>query len=1037
MVIKYGVRSLLAAAMILAALSDVYGVDDPRKFVEALRQRGYFDTASDYLELRAADPRTSDEFKSAIAYEQGMVLLEAAGTIRDPQILAQQLNRAQSKFQEFIKAEPNHPLANEARDRLGGLIRYRASALVERSSKPGADREGLTKQAQSLYSEAKNVFDEEAKSLRAKLDKMDKKDSDREAVGMQWLGARLNSVQTSFEMAHAMAEGDSKRKDLLKQVAKEGADLYKNFPQRLAGLTARFYEGRAHQELGDSKRAVSAYRDLMFGLPEDDPTFRALKTLATRHALECWLKSEDYAAAVENALPWAKSARGPELQDLNWLKVKLQTAQALKELSGKASKNDSKAAQYILEARRLTNDVLKSRNEELLEPARQLLGQLGGTIERAPTETKVADAKTLTSFDEAYDLANEALDQIKTAEVEMQFAQRQTPPDPAKLAELQARIDELREKSFGYLSQAITLANDKTDLEKLNAARYFLSWLHYQKGNLREAVVLGEYLAKRHPDAAGARPASRIALASLDSLIRQLKSTGATDFEFETSKLFEVADYVAAKWPDQPEGDLAFDMRLNVYLNADDFQKAQEFIAAIPANSPRRADGEIKLGSAYWSRFARRRQELKALGESDDTRQETEELKKELDVLAKQAREALERGVEGKRKLDAVNDRGVLAALTLSQLYLNQGEAGKAVELLEDPKIGPLTLLAANHAATQREGVPAEIHKTALRAYVGSDPPQLEKATAAMDALERSYAGDEQGAERLTQLLIGIAYDLQQQLEELGRSGQAAGQAKLTSAIQQFLGRISGRMSGVDFKTMYWVARTYGNLAEGMRSGNALTQQGRQLYDQAIKAYEQILAKAKSDPKFLDADRAREVRLDLAIAYRGLGEYGRAIAMMAEILKEKPNMVRGQVEAAMTYQERAAVENPGYYKLAVFGGTKGDNVNIWGWGKLANLAARNPQLRDTFHEARYNLAVCRYRSALADEKAENKRKLLDLAQNDVRVTFNFDPTLGGEKYRPKYDKLLREIQRTMQLPAEGLKALEKQNKKTTEHAAAR
>jgi hypothetical protein len=378
----------------------------------------------------------------------------------------------------------------------------------------------------------------------------------------------------------------------------------------------------------------------------------------------------------------------------------------------------------------------------------------------------------------------------------------------------------------------------------------------------------------------------------------------------------------------------------------------------------------------------------------------------------------------------------VLAALSLAQIYLHQGQSDKAVKLLEDKKIGPLALLGSDHPATQKEGVPAEIHKTALRAYVGSDPPQLEKAAAAMDALEKIYANDAQGGERLTQLLIGIAYDLQQQLEELGRTGQSESQAKLTSAIQQFLGRISGRMSGIDFKTLFWIARTYSNLAEGTRRGNELTKEGRELYNQSIKTYEQILTRAKDDPNFLDADKAREVKLDLAIAYRGMGDFGRAIVMMAELLKEKPQMLRGQVEAAMTYQLRAAAENPGYYKLAVFGGSKGDNVNIWGWGKLAQLAARNPQLRDTFHEARYNLAVCRFKSANEEAKPENKKKLLELAENDVRVTWTFDPTLGGEKFRSKYDKLLRDIQRTAQQPVEGLNALEKREKKAPEKAAA-
>ena len=96
--------------------------------------------------------------------------------------------------------------------------------------------------------------------------------------------------------------------------------------------------------------------------------------------------------------------------------------------------------------------------------------------------------------------------------------------------------------------------------------------------------------------------------------------------------------------------------------------------------------------------------------------------------------------------------------------------------MLEDPKLGPLTLLKENNPAAQAAGLPAKF-KAVLRAYVDVEPQQLEKATAAMDALQQIYANDPEGEARLTQLLVSLAYDLQQQLEELGRQGNRQQQA--------------------------------------------------------------------------------------------------------------------------------------------------------------------------------------------------------------------------------------------------------------------
>src|SRR5690606_35023771 len=117
------------------------------------------------------------------------------------------------------------------------------------------------------------------------------------------------------------------------------------------------------------------------------------------------------------------------------------------------------------------------------------------------------------------------------------------------------------------------------------AARYLLSWLHYQRGNLLESAVIGKHLARRHADSAVARAAARVALAALNDLYRQEVSAGAGDASLARGRLLGLADYVAAKWPDQEEGQIAFDMRLGFHLDAEEYDKVREIVAELPPDS--------------------------------------------------------------------------------------------------------------------------------------------------------------------------------------------------------------------------------------------------------------------------------------------------------------------------------------------------------------------------------------------------------------------------------------------------------------------
>jgi tetratricopeptide (TPR) repeat protein len=312
-----------------------------------------------------------------------------------------------------------------------------------------------------------------------------------------------------------------------------------------------------------------------------------------------------------------------------------------------------------------------------------------------------------------------------------------------------------------------------------------------------------------------------------------------------------------------------------------------------------------------------------------------------------------------------------------------------------------------------------------------------------MDALEKLYSKDANGAARMTQLLVGVAYDLQQQLDELNREGDTEKTARTIKAFEKFLGKISEREATLDYKTLNWIAATYESLASGLMAGNStnsnrsmtattnqhptqkLSPDAKNYLQQAVKAYETILSRAKDQPDSVPADKLPAIKRRLALDYRSLGDYEKSIAKFVEVLKDKPTLLPVQIEAAYTYQMRGENDNPDYFVGAMLGG-RGPAESIWGWNQISQKTARDERFRDVFHEARYNMALCRVEFSASRTTPDEKRKLLELAKGTIRETKRYESTMGGAKWKPQYEKLLREIQKNLGEPVVGLLAFDQE-----------
>ena len=1010
---------------------------------------------------KAADPFATGESQHGGAYQNALALIEQAAADRDAKSRDQKLDQAQTKLKEYIDSNPDQDLALAARERLASLLRFRAASLWSTAGQPGVDRDALRTKVQAIFQNSIAAFEDLAKRLRGQLDALPKGEQPdlREKIGTGWLDARLNVLAATFDLALTADNDKDQRAKLLTDTAKQAGELYQRFPKRKGGWFAHLYEGKANQELGDRTKALAAYQDLLVDLADADGEFRPLKTQAMRQALGLWLEDKNYSAAVDKALPWAKSAKGNELQDADWLAVKLSTATALKELAGTLPKKDPKVNGYLKDARELANDVRNSPNIGLQQPARELLAQLAFGAEpasAAPAAAKslpppdgkrqtlqfTADTKTdaaapknesvslddLKTFDAAFDRASEAADDLTAVQSEIGYAQDDDKPDAKHIAELKADLIRKQKELLPLCQRAIALATPHTNLEKLNKIRYLLCYFHYTQKNYYDAAVVGESLARQFPDAADSPSAAHISLAALDVLQRDKKNP-EDDSAFASAKLTALAEYMVNRWPDNPESGVAMEALLKAALVTGDYEKAQKLVAQAKADSPARAEAEIRLGNAMWSKYLRRTQELRqqkaAAGDGASAAgADDPNVKQELDQLVKHAQESLERGLEGLKKSNQASNSAVLAAVALAKLYVSQSEDTKAAALLDDPKIGPMKLLQKKHPATQTEGISAEIYKTALRAYIGAEPQQLDKAMAALDGLEKIIAADATSGTQLTQMVVSIAYDLQQQLEQLNKQGDQEKTARVAKAFDKFLGRITDRAATADFKTLNWVARTYDGLADNVNTakatpGEKASAESVPYYQKAITAYEGILTKAQADPTFLPADKLLGVRQLLAVDYRNVGDYAKSISNFADVLAQKPQFLTTQIEAARTYQLRGANENADWYASAIDGGT-GPSKSIWGWGKIANVTFREAKYRDIFHDARYNIALCHQKYGDSRPTADEQAKQWQMAKDAIRTTKQFEPTWNDGKWKPQNEKLVRELQKQLNQPVVGL-----------------
>jgi tetratricopeptide (TPR) repeat protein len=997
--------ALLLAIMCSSLASTNATAGEPAKeFLARLREAGYFDTAIAYLDRSDKLVGLDGEFKEAIPLEKAQTLIDAAVASRSTSERDAFFLSAQDQLKEFLK-KSQHPRLSEARLLLGKLQMVRGGQLMAAPNLTEDQR----KEARQSYADATKTFDSIVTDLRTVLEglkgqridaaKEPAKAAQRDQYRYEFLQAQLRGAEARQLAAKTFAKPAVDGKALLEEALKAYTDLSEKYDSYVQGALAMTFRGQVQVELGKTADAIDSFQRVLE--QADVEPLRPSRMQAISGLIDLWIaaKPPRLAEAIQLGQEFVNSTRPnekrlQELQDLQLSLAKAYIANAA-ELK-KSGKKPAEEKRATTNARQLLIDISKVPGPHDAK-TKELLSELG--IEKAES-TEPVIVTNPKSLEEALSAAREYLtssDELNKL-AELLRTQKKSGEEAAAIAEqLKSIEDQLQENRLSTIDVLRRgLAIGSKDSEMLNQAWQYLSYALYQHKLFHEAAVVGQFLARSAPnDTVGLR-GGLLALSSIQSL---LQSASEEESPMLVRRIESLGEFLVKQWPDDPQAASAKGIMIRLALDKDRWDDARKLLSAMPAGEEK-ANYQRLMGQLIWNRSLMLRQDQKNA---------------EADGLLPDAATDLRAGLDGIPG-NLAGPESMQAALVLTKVELRRGDPKAALNVLDHKKYGPVKSIEKQDEPT--DGFKSDLFAAELQAVVGvmttegSDVQALlKRATGTMSKLQNSVKGKDDANDRLVRIYLGMARDIREQLD----TATPEKKAKLVGAFRVFLDSIA--KSSDDPATLQWVGQTLMQMGESSMEPGELKAQGqaKELLESATQTLSSLIEKQ-------GAQASAALKFQLAKAYRLNGEYKQSIDLLEKVLTANPMMIDAQVEAATAYEQWAGTIDPKYagkaYESALQGARPGpDKKNvIWGWGRISKLVSGREDFRDTFFNARYHVALCRYLMG----KAMKSNEIMEQAIKDITQVAALYPELGSPAKRAEFDALMKEIQKSLGKKPEGL-----------------
>ena len=999
---------LVSVCGFFLSTGSVESAEPAKDFLTRLRDVGYYDTAITYLDRTEKMAGLSDEFKKAVSLEKAQTYIDAAVTSRSTKERDDFFVAAQEQLKLFLN-QKEHPRVSEARLLLGKLQIVRGGQLFAAKELTNEAR----KASRDSYMEAAKTFDSIVTDLRKTLEdlkgeridatKEPDKAAQRDQYRYEFLQAQLRGAEARQLAAKTYVDLLNEGKPLLEEALSTFKDLSEKYDSYVQGALAMTFRGQAQVQLGKTADAIDSFQRVL-EQADVDP-LRPSRMQAITGLIDLWVASKPsrLAEAIQLGQSFVDSSRpnekkSQELQDLqlSLAKAYINNATELK-AAGKKAAGEKRAT---TNARQLLMSAIKVAGTHETE-ARELLASLG--IEKIESKEPVV-TEDVKNLEEALAVARDYLmasDELSKV-AELMKAQQKSGGDEENIAkelsEIETQLDENRIGTIDVLRRGLAIGAKDSDL--LNQARQYLSYALYQRGQFYEAAVVGQFLAKTAPNDSMGLRGGLLALSSFQSLMQSANDEQAVGL---VNHIESLGGFLTKQWPDDPQAASAKGIMIRLALDKDRWDDARKLLGEMP-DSEEKANYKRLMGQLIWNRSLMLRQDKKDA--------EAEAL---LPGAANELREGLEK-MSGK----LVGPEAMQAALVLTKIEIRRGEPAAALKVLDNKIYGPLVLIEKQEEPG--DNFKSDLYSAELQAVVGvmttdgSDMQRLlKRATGTMDKLQNSVKGKDDASERLVRIYLGMARDIKEQLD----SADPDRKTKLVGAFRVFLDSIA--KSSEDPATLQWVGQTLMQMGESTMAPGELKAQGqaKELLTSAISTLNGLIIKQ-------GAAAPATLKFQLAKAHRLNGEYKQSIDLLDGVLQQNSMMLDAQIEAAMAYEQWAGTIDPKFaakaYDAALRGArpdSTGKNT-IWGWGRVSKLVSGKEQFRDTFFDARYHVALCRYLMG----RATSSNEVMEQAVKDITQVAALYPELGGPEKRAQFDLLMKEIQKSLGKKAEGLPPLQ-------------
>ncbi len=1020
--------------VLLVGLSRGVAEEPAQRFLEALRERGYDDTALEYLEQVKDHPGVPVVFRVAVPYERGVSLLRMAAKEVNHTQRARLLDQAEEVLKQFVEQQPGHPSALAARRELGNLLLLRGDLKREMADAEG--RPELKKEALADLDAAQKVFDRASADLETRLASLKSVPEGetsllklRNRLRDEQLETLLLSAQLQELRADIFPDSSPDHAKALRAAAKAYEKIYHNYGRKLAGRYARFYQARCLAKAGDLDQALAMLQTDILDQPAHLVALRDLKTQALELAIRTWARPEQkkFKEAVRRGKEWLAGQTPNERNTPRWLVLELTVAEAMTDYA-EMLKSDPKAASQrsglLRDARSMARHVARIPGP-LRNRARSLLERLPGATKLAAKDTlpdTIEDTEALISeaFD-AYTTLNGKLEQQKqTLAAERDESKRKALQ--TEIEQLTAQVGSTLERTKQLVEHALALGGGKLSPEKRTRFLYQLAFVNFNQGRNYDTYVLGFHVATRYRDVSLAKSTAALALRAA---LRLFAAAEGEDHRFESDLVRRTTRFIIDTWPETPEAEDAINVAVQFEILEGDLDRAETLVRRLRPESPHWIDARLRVGQAFWSKLVKQRKGMAA-----DARAAAEaEFKalraKVIDLIAEPAGK-----IESLDAYDLILAQGVL---DLVLAYIEEGRAADALQWIDDPKRGLLALSRSDKANAFPPLFRLAVYQTALRALVGvmASSGESNQGAGEVDAgkrlrqlmadLQKELGSDAQGQRKLIGLYVSLANQLNQEISAKQSPGDRLALARPMARLLEAVSAASQ-----DPIHLRWSAKTLRDLAESLKGNRSTASFAAELDQRSVKILNHVLELARQKPGWLDSATEFAVRYQLATAQHAAGQFATAVETYRDVLKIKPTMLAAQAGAAEALHDWGVEEKRSDILDKAIGGAfpdaKGKNI-VWGWSRLATITMRYPKFRQIFHKARYYGALDSYLQSQWTQNSGVKKEKLRTAKRAIAQTYQLFPDLGGKEWRSRYDALLHSIQRDLGETPAGIRGL--------------